>query len=321
MASSELQRKNIPFFEEASSQRLHFAIQKDFSDGSLDPNFLKKLKSIFEVEVFVETGTHFGDTAKKASQIFRSVHTIELFPEFYCLAIERFKNTGNVCVYLGDSGSVLLSIFPQCRGRILFYLDGHYDGGDRSGKGGKNTPILEELAAIRAWGQTDSIILIDDVCDFQPSLYPDRIQGTCFAHYPDLANLIDAVLAINPHYLICFIPNALLIFPPNADITVSPLLSACTIERLSVISDFFSEHELLEAEQTIGCIKGDERIELERYFQAYADFEWSFGWRSFAGFWMGLIWLHEGYSSRAAQIFKQSRENSLPGWRLDAYSP
>jgi hypothetical protein len=98
-------------------------------------------------------------------------------------------------------------------------------------------------------------------------------------------------------------------------------LSACTIDRFSVISNFFSEQELLEAEQTIGCIKGCERVELERYFQAYADFEWNYGWRSFAGFWMGLISFQEGRVFQAAHLFKQCREHSIPGWRLDAHSP
>lgn len=316
--SGMLQKENVPLFKTDSSKVISFAIQKDFSNGSLDAQFLKKLASIFGLETFVETGTHFGDTAEKAGEIFKDVHTIELFPEFYHLAAKRFQNESNMHTYLGNSECILPSILRNCREKVLFYLDGHYDGGDRSGKGEKNTPILEELAAIRAWGRTDAVILIDDVCDFQPSLYPDRIQSTCFSDYPDLTKLIDAVLEINPSYLICFIPNALLVFPPTEDVTVSSLLSACTIDRFSVIPDLFSEQELLEAERMIGGVKGAERTELERYFEAYAEFEWNYGWRSFAGFWMGLILSQQGAPSRAAQIFKQTKEHSLPGWRLDA---
>lgn len=318
--AGQLQKENIPHYQKEKSQIIPFAIQKDFSDGSLNAPFLQMLKSFFGIETFIETGTHFGDTAEKAGQIFEEVHTIELFPPFYQLASKRFKNKPNIHTYLGSSEAVLPAIFPRCQGRSFFYLDGHYDGGQESGKGEKNTPILEELAAIRAWGAADAIILIDDISDFQPSLYPDRIQGSCFADYPDLAGLIDAALAINPRYLVCFIPNALLIFPPMPDVTVSSFLRACTIDRLSVIGDLFSEGELLEAEQTIRSIRGAERCELQNYFQAYADFEWNLGWRSFAGFWQALALLEEGKTFQAEQILKQTKKNSLPGWRLDTYS-
>lgn len=317
--SAQLQRENIPFFQPGIPQIISFSIQKDFSDGSLDAKFLQELRSLFGIEVFIETGTHFGDTADKAGQIFKDVHTIELFPPFYDLAANRFQKKKNIHLYLGSSETVIPSILPMCHGRVLFYLDGHYDGGQQSGRGNKNTPILEELAAIGLAGLKDALILIDDLCDFQASLYPGRIQASCFEDYPDLEKLIDAALAINPQYQICFIPNALLFFPPTDAVTVSALLSACTIDRLSVIPNLFSEEELREAERTIGSIQGPERVELKRYFEAYADFERSFGWRSFAGFWMGLMLLEEGQTAQAFQILEQTKRSSIPGWRLDAY--
>jgi len=163
------------------------------------------------------------------------------------------------------------------------------------------------------------VILIDDICDFQQSIYPERIRETCFADYPDLKKLLDEILKINPCYQICFIPNALLIFPPHSNVTVSPVLSACTIDRLSTVTSLFSKEELLEAEKTIGSAQGMERRELENYFQAYADFEYKLGWRSFAGFWMGLMLLYEQKFSDADQVFRQTAEYSLPGWRVDVY--
>ena len=317
--ATSLQRENIPFFDPSASQIIPFSIQKNFKNGSLKYRFLKDLKSYFGIEIFVETGTNLGNTTAKASGIFTEVHTIELFPEFYSLALEKFKTNSNVHVYFGSSEHLLPSILPLCQQPTLFYLDGHYDGGDRSGKGEKNTPILEELAAIQAWGRTDAVIVIDDVCDFQESLYSDRIQQTCFADYPDLKQIVESVLAINPQYQICFIPNALLIFPPSPGVTVSPLLSACTIDRFSVFSPLFSEQELLFVEKTIGGIQGSERKELQDYFQAYAKFEWSLGWRSFAGLWMGLILSHDQKRSEAQQIFKQTKQSAIPGWRVDVY--
>lgn len=67
--SKELRRENIPVFQETASCMLYFVIQKDVNDGSLDANFLQNLKSMFEVEIFIERGTYFGAMAAKASRI------------------------------------------------------------------------------------------------------------------------------------------------------------------------------------------------------------------------------------------------------------
>ncbi len=317
---SSFERSNAPIFNENASHVIPFLIQKDFSNGALKSEFLLHLKTIFGIDIFVETGTNFGNTAARAAEIFETVHTVELFPEYYHLALEKFKNKKNVHVHFGNSGDVFPSMLPLCKQRTLFYLDGHWDGGDRSGKGDKNTPILEELSAIQAWGRPDAVILIDDICDFQKSLYEDRIQNSCFESYPDLKELIDAILTISPQYQICFLANALLVFPPDERVSVSSLMSACAIDRLSTISEHFSDEELLAVEQKIGSVQGVERIELENYFHAYSKFECHFGWRSFAGLWMGLILLHDQKWSQADEVFQVTAQNSLPGWRVDHYT-
>src|SRR5262249_16050226 len=52
----------------------------------------------------------------------------------------------------------------------LFWLDGHYSGGDTA-KGGRETPIMEEIQAILAHPVRDHIILIDDAGAF--GTWPD----------------------------------------------------------------------------------------------------------------------------------------------------
>lgn len=308
--------ENIPTLNPEATKTLHFSIAKDFSDGALKSSILQELRSFFDIEVFVESGTYMGNTTRVASQIFREAHSVELFPEFYSRAVERFKNDSNITLYLGNSGAILPEIISHCRGRILFYLDGHFDGGS-SGKGVTNTPILEELAAIKMGQKGDSLILIDDISDFQDSLYPQEIQNTCFEGYPDLKQLIEELLEINSRYQFCFLGNALLAFPPSSDVTVSSVASACVIDLFSTIAELFSEETLLEAEKTIAQASGMEEAALATYYEVYAPFEWSHGWRSFAAFWYALMLQNRGNQFEASQILRSTATHSLAGWRVD----
>ncbi len=303
-------------FQPQATHVLCFSIPKDFANGALKASFLSELKALFDVQTFVESGTYQGHTTAIAASLFDEVHTIELFPPYYAQAKERFENTKNVSVHFGDSGFVLRGILPSLSKKTLFYLDGHYDGGSQSGKGRENTPVLEELFAIRNAGKSDSVILIDDLCDFQESLYPERIDGTCFENYPDLPMLIDALLTIHPGYQICFLGNALLAFPPTPEVTVSPVVSACAIDRLSAHSNLFSEEECSQAEGVIASASGREKEALILYSEVYAPFEWERGWRSFAGFWHGLILKRRGEEGRAHALFQETARHSRSGWRV-----
>ena len=207
------EKGNVPQHNPESEQILYFTTSKE-ENGALKSSLLQQLKILFDLETFIESGTFRGNTTANAAAIFNEVYTIELFPEFYYQAIQRFRGVENISIQFGDSGDVLSKILPDCGKRILFYLDGHYDGGDRSGRGVLNTPIVAELSAIKESGKSDSLILIDDICDFQESLYPERIKDSCFEGYPNLKGLVDQILTINPHYQICFLGNALLGLPP-----------------------------------------------------------------------------------------------------------
>jgi hypothetical protein len=309
--------ENIPFFNPEAPHQIAFSIAKNFSDGSLKPSFLQEMQQFFHLNTFIESGTYTGNTAAIASQIFDEVHTIELLPEFYQNAFRRFRHTPHVHLYLGDSGEVLDLVLPHTyQKKILFYLDGHYDGG-KSGQGVLNTPILKELASIRRFHSSDNLILVDDLCDFEESLYPEKITGTCFEGYPSLTCLLEALFEINPSYQIVFFGNALLAFPPSPDVTVTPVACACSVSRLASIADFFPEKLILDAEQAIAEARGKEKRELELYYQAYCQFEWDHGWRSFSSLWYGLMLKNQGRLQEAARIFSLAAKHSPPGWRIN----
>ena len=72
----------------------------------------------------------------------------------------------------GDSGPEMAGVVKRPPGPALFWLDGHYSGGDTA-RGIHDTPINEELRAIFQPGQPDHIVLIDDARCFGDSpTYP-----------------------------------------------------------------------------------------------------------------------------------------------------
>ena len=74
----------------------------------------------------------------------------------------------------GDSATQLKLVLNQLSEPVLFWLDGHYSGG-QTAKGVKECPILEELEAIASFKcNAGSVVLIDDARLFNGSHdYPE----------------------------------------------------------------------------------------------------------------------------------------------------
>jgi len=110
---------------------------------------------------FVETGTNAGFTVNNMIPRFKEIHSIELSEEYYKSACEKFKTNKNVKLHLGDSSKVLKNIIHTFNGNTVFFLDGHWSGGDTA-KGEKDCPLLEELDTIVKDFKHKALIIIDD---------------------------------------------------------------------------------------------------------------------------------------------------------------
>ena len=84
----------------------------------------------FNTEVLVETGTFRGDMVYAMKDAFRSIYSIELSPDFCELARRRLRRLRHIRILAGDSGKVLPNLLDGISTRCLFWLDGHYSGGD-----------------------------------------------------------------------------------------------------------------------------------------------------------------------------------------------
>ncbi|MEO5712508.1 MAG: hypothetical protein ABIT37_03390 [Luteolibacter sp.] len=132
-----------------------------------------------EARTLVETGTFFGDTTWSFRKSFERIHTIEVQPELAAMARERFRKIPSVTVHEGDSAVLLADLCRTIGTPCVFYLDGHYSGGD-TGMGKKECPAIEELDAIFSTMKHAFRIVIDDARLFgtHPA-YPhlDEIQS------------------------------------------------------------------------------------------------------------------------------------------------
>lgn len=147
------------------------------------------LKKNIGLDVFVEGGTYRGDTAKKMSEFFNKVYTIEKSDVMFDIAKENLKDRSNVVMLKGDTREHLEQILEH-NDNILFWLDAHWSGGDTYGEDDE-CPLIEELKIIFKYPKR-YVILIDDARLFlAPPPHPHKAEN-----WPSLKEII----GILPNY-------------------------------------------------------------------------------------------------------------------------
>lgn len=113
--------------------------------------------------VFIETGSLHGDGIQLAIRSgYKQIVSIELSPKYYQISFDRFLYNPHVKVIHGDSTYVLPKVLEHIDEEVIFWLDGHYSGGD-TGLGEVNSPLMFELDAIKNHHIKTHTILIDDL--------------------------------------------------------------------------------------------------------------------------------------------------------------
>jgi hypothetical protein len=121
---------------------------------------IRKYSRKCSITTLVESGTYLGEMVEAQRRYFQKIVTIELSPALFESAKNKFQECKNVEIVLGDSGVLIRDIVVNLKAPAIFWLDGHYSGGDTA-KGKNVTPILNELEAI-IQSDKEHIILIDD---------------------------------------------------------------------------------------------------------------------------------------------------------------
>jgi len=126
---------------------------------------IKKYARIFRISTFIETGTLYGAMIHVIKDDFEKIISIELDIKLANRARELFSKYGHITIIQGDSGIVLKDVLADIDSPCIFWLDAHYSA-DKTARGKKDTPIMEELECIFNHSVKNHVILIDDVIDF-----------------------------------------------------------------------------------------------------------------------------------------------------------
>jgi hypothetical protein len=140
-------------------------------------------------KTLVETGTCYGWTAARASQIFDRVITVEIDEPRLHKAAAEFPNQ-KIWYLAGSSPEVLHErILPDIAGqKAIFWLDAHCQRPDLLPPGGRECPLLDELVEI-CGRQGDTVVLIDDARLFlAPPPKPHRAD-----QWPNLEDIAEAI--------------------------------------------------------------------------------------------------------------------------------
>jgi hypothetical protein len=169
--------------------------------GSVRPGVPRVLaRSICDalgLKAAVETGTYQGDSLLELAGIVPEAWSIELSGELHDAAKKRLAQYPNLHCAGGDSTAVLPGLLATVPGPALFWLDGHWSGGETAGAD-RECPVLAEISMIDAWAfAADSSILVDDArLFFGPPPPPhDRTQ------WPTFEQVFDRLRATHRRYI------------------------------------------------------------------------------------------------------------------------
>ncbi len=165
---------------------------------------VRSVGTLYSCDTFIETGTFYGQMINAMKDYFHKVLSVELFEPLFLLNQSSFSKYPQIRIYSGDSSSQLQDMLSDTRGRILFWLDGHYSG-QGTACGEQVSPILRELDIIKNHSRRDHCILIDDARLFVGE------DG-----YPSLEETKAKLLEINPGYAISIDRDCLIALPPSS---------------------------------------------------------------------------------------------------------
>ena len=115
----------------------------------------------FKTPILVETGTYLGEMVEALRHDFRRIYSIELDSALFFGGRQRFATSAKITMVHGDSATELPKILATISEPCLFWLDGHFSGGNTA-KAALNTPVMREMESILTHRVNNHIVLIDD---------------------------------------------------------------------------------------------------------------------------------------------------------------
>ena len=144
------------------------------------------LKENFKSDVFIETGTYYGNTTMWASKHFEKVHTIEFSEQIYQVTSKKYAHVDNINFHFGDTRILLAEILKglENSSKVILWLDAHWSSGETYGEN-DNCPLIKELEII-IQSKRNACILIDDARLF---LAPPPLPNN-YHQYPGIQDIV-----------------------------------------------------------------------------------------------------------------------------------
>lgn len=169
-----------------------------------------ELAALYQLNTFVETGTFEGNTALWAAQHFDKVITVENSRTIYEDTITKIGTIPNVDFRFGNSRNELNIIIKNLHSPAIFWLDGHWCGGDSYGQNDQ-CPLLEELEIINQ-SHLEHFIFIDDARLFlSPPPHPNSIES-----WPIITEVAQMLITENYERYTVVIEDVIIVVPMHA---------------------------------------------------------------------------------------------------------
>lgn len=114
-------------------------------------NEFKKLIILHEIKTIVETGTYLGNTTEALATLSDNVYTVEINPDFYSKACERFKKNKNIKLFNMPTADFLNNYLSSMNQPIFLFLDAHSierQWNEYENTNSINEPLINELIII-----------------------------------------------------------------------------------------------------------------------------------------------------------------------------
>lgn len=157
----------------------------------------------------VETGAFLGGGARRLGRIFPQVVSVELSERYARLAADATNDVPHVRIVHGHSAEVLPTLVDPTR-PTLWFLDGHWMGGDTAGQSDE-CPVLREIMALDG-GHPDDVVVVDDARLFLISPPPPHDP----AQWPTMTEVIDALRSVHPEHHVTLVNDQFIAVPPRA---------------------------------------------------------------------------------------------------------
>lgn len=162
-------------------------------------NHILKIRDIFKVKTFVETGTFKGMNVLAHKDNFNVILSCEKMKEYYNISINKCKYIKNINIVNCDSKTFLkwfrekhnqLMKITHRKENVIFYLDAHFFVKDTK-TNEERFVVLQELKALK--GMKNAIIIIHDFDNGLGHITYDKISL-------DMNLLRKDLLKVNPNF-------------------------------------------------------------------------------------------------------------------------